>query len=528
MVKIARSAWRHLHSHGATNSSCCALHMLTGCLDGTASSLNEVFSQVGDATSFVDRTPKTPSAFCVSDTQATAGLYETLDASRPLVIRNVRIITMVEHTILTSHDVTVRGGRIESIMPTGQKLPDNAIVIEAAGKTLLPGLSDVHGHPFVANWGRHFASFLEGAGDGVQFVLPYDLQMFLQVACGITRLEILAGCADALWLREAIRAGTLIGPRLSVGSPLIDGNPPVHAQSMSYMVGDREGGVRAGNEIADRGFDFAKPYTRLPADGFDGLMDACAQRGLRVMGHVPVAVGVEGAIRRGQLGIAHAAELFLKCEEPERSDRKRRDRIIRLMADTGVWLQATVCVIRRMEWIDTGGPYAPPDMDYLNPVLAAFWAEAGPVVSARRAQAMSMFTNSYASTCEWTNAARAAGVRILTGTDFMNPYVVEGFSLHEELDRLVRDCGFDPHDALFGSTRLGADYHDEAAIEGTVSVGARSDLLLLNSDPLSDIRATRDIDAVIVGRHLLRADGIAEGLRRVREAYTRMPVVEPE
>ncbi|HSN71825.1 MAG TPA: amidohydrolase family protein [Steroidobacteraceae bacterium] len=502
--------------------------MVAGAFSPDRETIRASLAPEGEApASFSDATPKEKSSFCSLDQSATRGLYERIAPGRSLVFRNARILTMQGDEALVQHDVVVRDSMIEAVKPTGSALPADAIVVDADGRTLLPGLSDIHSHLLVTTWAAAFAPMVANGGDGSQYVLPYDLQLFLQLANGITRIEIMAGCPDALWMRDAVRAGDLVGPKLSVGSPLIDGAPAIHSPTMSYLIGDREGGRRAGEQLADMGFDFAKPYSNLPAEGFEGLIEACQRRGVRLMGHVPSAVGVEAAVRRGQQGIAHSAELFYNERGPERRDPGRRERLARLMADSGTWLQATVVVSDRIEWIGGSRPLRAPDRQWMNPMHRALFAESSPMITMFRTNSdkQYLYDDTFNLSCLNTSAAREAGVRVLTGTDFPNPYVVDGFSLHEELQHLVEQCGFTPRQALYASTRRAAEYHDEGPTDGTVSAGARADLVLLDGDPLVDITNTRQIHAVLAGSALLRRSAIDEGLARVRKAYDSMPPV---
>lgn len=510
-----------------TPRPCCPLHALAGFAPGR----HRVHMEAEQAArqSLLDDTPKLPSRFCNADRSATHGLYETIPGDRLLVFRNARVLTMQGEVVLLHHDVAVRDGRIESLLPTGGEWPADAIVVDGSGKTLIPGLSDIHVHIFTSNWAQAFGPMLEGGGDGSAYVLPYDLALFQLLANGLTRIEVMAGCPETLWMRDQVRAGTLAGPRMSVGSPLIDGPPPMHSPLMSYIVGDRAGGERVAALIEEMGFDFAKPYSRLPAEAYEGLMAECTRRGIRTMGHVPIEVGVEQAIELGQGGIAHAAELFYNETGPERHDRDRLNKLVRIMADAGVWLQATVVVTQRGDWLIGKGPLTAPDAEWMNPLHKALMADDSPMIATIRGNPglVQIFENTAELSFKAAAAAHEAGVRVLTGTDFTNPYVVEGFSLHEELMLLTGQCGLSAHDALYASTRQAAIYHGDGRADGTVSVGARADLVLLDGDPLADINASRSIDTVITGPTLLRRSGIEEGLLRVRAAYDAMPSAVP-
>lgn len=506
----------------------CPAHVLGG---GFAPDRRRARMQAGDgvAESFGDVTPKTPSSMCSGDRTATAGLYETLTGPRALLFRNARIVAMDGTAAQEGRDVMVRDGRIAWVEPTGGPVPEGAIVIEARGKTLIPGLTEIHAHIFTPTWAEAFAPMIGCSEKGLPYVLPHDLLLFQLLANGITRIEIMAGCPDTLWMRDSVRSGTLVGPRLSVGSPMVDGWPAMHSPTMSYIVGDRAGGERAGETMAEMGFDFAKPYSRLPADGYEGLMATCDRLGIRVMGHVPEAVGIEAAIARGQGGIAHAAELFYNLEGADRDNPERIEQLVRLMADAGTWLQATMVVCERMEWRRGMSGLTCPDRGWMNPVQRALWAEDSSILASIRANRTfdKYYDRTFELTADVVQRARQAGVRILTGTDFPNPYVVEGFSLHEELQLLVDHGGLTPAEALQASTRQAAIYHDDGAADGMVVAGGAADLVLIDGDPLSDISATRKIDTVLVaGTTLIRKAAIEEGLARIQARFVAMPACQ--
>ncbi|TDP60466.1 imidazolonepropionase-like amidohydrolase [Roseateles toxinivorans] len=507
---------------------CCPLHFMSGAFSPDRSPrLAAAGAPSGPPPSLADITPKERSSLCRADASLTAGLYEKIDRDRALVFRNARVITMLGTDVLTAHDVVVRNARIEAVQPTGSSLPADAVVVDATGRTLMPGLSDIHAHPMVAGWAQAFAGMVRDGGDGSQLVLPYELQLFELLACGITRIEVMAGCPDALWMRDGVKSGTLVGPTMTVGSPIVDGAPIIHSPLMTYGVGDLEGGRRAGEQLADMGFDFAKPYSNLPAEGYEGLMEVCQRRGVRVMGHVPIAVGVEAAIRRGQQGIAHVAELFYNERGPERRDAARRERLVRLMAEHGTWLHGTAAVSHRIEVIGGRLPMDAPDWDHMSTLHKALLAPDSPLLAMYRnnPDKQYLYDETYALSCQSIAAAHRAGVRVLTGTDYPNPTLVAGHSLHEELVRLTQHCGLVPHEALHNSTRLAAQYHGEGAADGTVSVGGRADLLLLDADPLQDIHATRRIQSVLAGQHLLREPALRDGFARIKAAYAAMPPV---
>jgi imidazolonepropionase-like amidohydrolase len=520
---MAGSCGQNGHYHPSERSgACCPFHALVGMAVPSTGAADKSAEPV----SLMDMTPKEASSFCSSDRAATADLFEQVADGQAVVFRNARVLTMRDGEVLDHHDVLVRDGLIVDVAPTGVPLPEGSRLLNCTGKTLMPGFSDIHAHILTVNWAQAFAPMVEGSGDGSAYVLPYDLMLFQLLANGITRVEIMAGCPETLWMRDSVRTRTLVGPRFSVGSPLIDGAPAMHSPLMSYVVGDRMGGERAGELIAEMGFDFAKPYTRLPSEAYCGLMDALDRYGIRAMGHVPEKVGIEAAVARGQGGIAHAAELFYNETGPERASEERMVRLAAIIAEAGTWLQSTMVVMHRVEDGYANVDREAPDLAYMNPLQRALWAEESDLFKSVKNSpiAKQYYSKAYEIGCAATRIAHQAGVRVLTGTDFPNPFVVEGFSLHEEFELLVAGAGMTRGEVLHATTRQAAVYHDGNQADGLVAKGGIADLVVLDADPLIDIKATRAIDTVLVdGRNLLTRAAIDEGMARIRERFAAMP-----
>jgi len=510
------------HQHNRDRpGACCPLHATVGMAVPSAGG-----DDSAEPVSLLDMTPKEASSHCSGDRSPTAGLFEQVAAGQGVVFRNARVLTMRDGAVLDRHDVLVRDRLIVDVAPTGAPVPEGTRVVDCTGKTLMPGFSEIHAHIFTVNWAQAFAPMVEDGGDGSAYVLPYDLSLFQLLANGITRVEIMAGCPETLWMRDSVRAGTLVGPRFSVGSPLVDGAPLMHSPLMSYVVGDRAGGERAGDMIAEMGFDFAKPYSRLPAEGYHGLMDALDRHGIRAMGHVPETVGIAAAVARGQGGIAHAAELFYNETGPERASEERMARLAAIMAEAGTWLQATLVVVQRTENRFANLDRNHPDIAYMNPLQRALWAEDSPMFTSmiENPSIDQYFSRGYELGCVATRLAHQAGVRVLTGTDFPNPFVIEGFALHDEFDMLLKGAGMTGEEVLFATTRQAAIYHGGNQADGTVAKGGIADLVVLDADPLADIKATRQVDTVLIdGCNLLTRAAIDEGLARIRERFAAMP-----
>lgn len=506
--------------------TCCLFHALPGAFAPDRRICASRGASAPPPVSFADETATTPSAYANGSAADTIDLFEVPRKGQWTIIRGGAVLTMRDRGRLPDHDVLIRDDTIEDVRPTAEAPPDGALIVEAAGKYVLPGLSDLHTHPFLKTWADAWKVFMPEGFRPELVVLPYDLLMFQYLAAGVTRIEVMAGCADMLALRGAIEDGRMHGPRMRVSSPLIDGSPPIQSPRMSWIANDADGGRRAAREVAARGFDFAKPYSNLSREAYTALAEECRALGIRMMGHVTPQIGIEGAITLGQGGIAHAAEYFYNETGEKRRDPEMFERYARLTADHGVWVQATVTVSRSMEVMMGKLPLLAPDRHLMHPLMAKLYDLEGPFARMMRdnPEKAHLGDDNFALATRMTRALHEAGARILTGTDVANPHLVDGFSLHEEFAHLVEETGMAQIDVLEASTAVAADYHGEGATAGRVAPGMVADLVVLDRDPTTDIHASRAIDTVMTRGAILRKGAIAAGMARIRDRFAAMPV----
>ena len=475
--------------------------------------------------SFVDKTPKEATSHAFAGDGNTNDLFEDVPADRWVVIRGATVLTMDDAGVLPAHDVLISDGRVREVRPTGAPLPTGAVVIEGSGRHLIPGLTDSHTHPNVYHLSATMAPMLGAGVTAEDILLPYDLQMLLFLAGGITRSEILAGTAEELALREEIRRGRVRGPDFRIGSPVIEGYPPMQSGSHAWNIADADGGVRAAREVAERGFDFAKPYSRLAVDAYAALARECRALGIEMLGHIPHAVGAESAFAQGQSGVAHVFEFFYALPEPQRRDTDLYARFARLAASQGIKVQTTLVAawmleydggfvddVRARQWFDPLYNYI---MRPESPMMQ--WFRTDPTV-----RALCVDTGSLS--VDMLKALHAEGVRLLPGTDGGNGNLTQGYSIHEELRLLVEQVGMTPLEVLRAATRDCAEHMGHGSRTGRIAPGYSSDLVLLSADPLADIRNTTRIDTVVKGRSILRSEGRLRGIERVRARYAAMPI----
>jgi imidazolonepropionase-like amidohydrolase len=436
-----------------------------------------------------------------------------------LAIVNVTVVPMTDEIVLEGRDVFVEDGRIAAVEPAGEILVDpNTPVVDGTGKFLTPGLADMHVHV----WSE-------------SDLLPY-------VANGVTLVRNMWGGPITLAMRDRAARGEIVGPCIVTAGKLVDGDPPIWGNASGVATTPEEA-VALMDEQKAGGYDFLKVYSRLEADVFEAIVAYSKEIDFPFAGHVPSAVPLERALRSGMTSIEHldgwdkatwVAEGYLTRQEAsdftarrramarlaprlhsgevtweEVFDPERRAELAALAAEAGVWNVPTFAVNKRIftSRRQAEAEFERPEMRYISPSIRAMW---NPSTDFRlknltddKLEVMQVFFESNLATVA---ALHEAGAPLLAGTDAPNPFVLHGFALHEELAFFV-EAGLSPYETLLTATRAPAEFLGETDEFGTVDVGKRADLVLVDADPLEDVAAMKRIDGVVLaGRWMPRAE----------------------
>jgi hypothetical protein len=471
---------------------------------------------------------KTTSPRFAAPDSSLSDVLEWPKSSRRILIRGGDVITMLNADVLRDHDVYLEGETICRIAPTGTIDRTGVEVIDANGKFIMPGLSDLHTHPTTALSLEMFSETTPVAQPH-RFALPYQLLLFQYLSAGITRVQTMYGDPDLLGIRDRVASGEYVGPTIRVATPLVDGPAPLMPPRISWLVADEAGGLEVARRAKSGGYDLIKPYSNLPLPAYKGLMAEARKLGVHVCGHVPFAASTELAISEGQ-HIAHAREyVFSGSSTLPDCDPSRLQRLATASAAAGIFVQTTLAVFERSEDMVRGRNenfYNADNTAYTNPFTRQVMAPDSPMMEAwaTTEETRELFGTMGTFCKTIISSLHSAGVSLVSGSDAPGTMLAEGFSIHQELERLVDGCGLTPHQALETSTVNAARYHGEAGNAGVVAEGARADLLLLDENPLDDIRATRSINTVIVRGAALRRPVLDEGQRRIRTAIAAMSV----
>ena len=412
---------------------------------------------------------------------------QTERTSRPqtLALTHVTVIDATGAPLMPDMTVIVTGERITAIGKSGTiRLPRGARVVNAAGKYLIPGLWDMHVH---LSWTKATA-------------LP------VLIANGVTSVRDLGGHLYEIdeW-RTKIAAGLLVGPRISRAGPILNGQKFNVYQMVSGNPEETRGVVRALKQV---GVDFLKTHRRMPRESYFALIDEAKKQGLTLVGHIPMTVTPEEASDAGQVTIEHTETLFEGTFATAMKGRKLPDAIRQFRADSadklfarfvknGTVVDPTLVAFRSA--IDFSDPSLPPNphSKYVALSLKKEWQKMAKPVPAEDLAEMKQI---FAELREVVRQMHRAGVTLVTGSDIAGPRV-PGFGLHEELILLV-EAGLTPMQALQAATLTPAKVLNKANDLGTVEKGKLADLMLLDGNPLDDIRNTQRISAVILNGKL--------------------------
>jgi imidazolonepropionase-like amidohydrolase len=410
-----------------------------------------------------------------------------VDKNQVVAFVNVNLIPMDGERVLGGQTVIVKGDRIAEIGPAAQiKVPAGAQRINGAGKYLLPGLVDMHVH--LRNYSEEQTAAL----------------LKLYVANGVTTVLNLSGTPRHLELRARVARGDLFGPTIYTSGPFISSspNPPPSPEEIEAAVSEQK----------QAGYDLIKIHGDFTREGYRRLFVAARRAGLRVVGHSPRNLGYEVMSEERQDAVAHAEEYIYDTTGSSKNFAALEPKLralARATAEAGTWLIPNLVAYKNIgeQVADLHAVSKRPEMRYLPPAIAAQWGPGNnPYVARFGHLPLDTFYTRYQMLEKLTKAFRDAGVRLLAGTDAMNPSVVPGFSLHDELRDLVA-AGLTPYEALQAATANPAEFLGAADKFGTVSIGRRADLILVSGNPLKDVtNAARRAGVMLGGRWLTEAE----------------------
>jgi len=421
-----------------------------------------------------------------------------------VVFEDVNVIPMDREQILTNQAVLIQDGIITQIGDSNIiEVPSDALRIDGKGKYLLPGLTDMHVH------------------------VKEENELLLFVTNGVTSIRNMWGGAGALRLmgfpdhlvwRQQIENGEMFGPNLYTSGPIMEG-PPKTMPLMEVYDTPKAAAEAVSWQVA-QGYDFIKVYDYLDIPTYNAVIETAHDLNVEVAGHVPKKVGLEHTLASGQKTIEHlsgfidndAGEYILPEDELAAYAQKTKD--------AGVWVCPTIAVYQM--YVPNKHLYLleeRPEMAYVSPGMKLTWqyfSRPGSMGNITYqgdypARIREMFIST-------TRILHVNGVEFILGTDSDNPYLVPGFSLLDELDYLI-EAGLTRYEALEAGTRNPAEAMGKLNEFGTIEAGKRADLILLEANPLEDVRNIQKRAGVMLRGQWLTEEYLQSMLDGLVESY---------
>lgn len=426
---------------------------------------------------------------------------------------HVSVLTMENETVLQNQTVLIKGGKILAIGDANKVSAGAAsTVVDATGKYLMPGISEMHAH-------------IPGNQNGTEVV---EETLFLYLSNGITLIRGMLGQPYHLTLREQVANGEVLGPRIYTSGPSINGNSVRSIEEARTKVTAQK----------EAGYDFLKLHPGLTRENFDAVVETANQVGIPYAGHVSTGVGVRRALEAKYASIDHVdgylegmvpssirvnpnANGFFGINFTDIVDERIADELVKMTVDNAVWIVPTQAMMER--WI---GPEDPDniaqneEMSYINPNILNNWVRTkkniigNPNYSGERALKFNEIRRSV------IGDLHNAGVGILLGSDAPQVFNVPGFSIQREMDAMVRS-GLSEYETLKSGTVNPARFFGDEDVYGMVKEGLSADLILLEANPLDDIANMKKQSGVMVRGKWLSAREIEERLDKIAQKYAK-------
>jgi imidazolonepropionase-like amidohydrolase len=367
-------------------------------------------------------------------------------------------------TVLHDQTVIVRGGRIDAIGPRATtKVPEGMKRIDARGKFLFPGLTDVHVH-----------------------TLQTHADLLVDLLYGVTTIREMDGYPWLLKLRDAARANRILAPTSYVAGTILNAAP---MGWYAIVVKTPEQARQIVREQKAAGYDYIKVHNAMPQALYDAIAQTAREEHIRLVGHIPHQVLVQHAVEAGQFTFEHFKGFYLDTNltmSPENW--------LEAIKDADVWIAPTLTNRRGgMSVEETRAFMKTPDAQLVSARARAEWPDQmneHDAQSCRRVWTLSQ---------DIFRQLLPVTRRFIAGTDSGGGYAnsIRGFALHDELETM-ESLGLPPLDALRATSVNASIALGDPNSFGTIEPGKRADLLLLDKNPLLTVRNLRDPRGVMV------------------------------
>lgn len=446
---------------------------------------------------------------------------EEEQVSYDLVIENGNIIDLVTGNI-NERTIYVNDGRITKLSNSDDKTSyKSEIVLDGTDKFILPGFWDNH---------VHFRG-----GDSLIQANKDFLKLFMMN--GITTVRDAGGdlTSSVMEWKQKIEDKALLGPTIFSAGPKIDGNNASWAGSL--VVEKEEDITVALDSLEQLNVDFVKLYdSKISGELYLKTIQEASNRGLITSGHMPFSVELKDNLDAGIGAIEHLYFVLKGCSSDEKAiteaikneeygfwasleklitsyDDATAQKTFNALKDQNTYVVPTLHIGNVLSYLDEVNHENDPYLKIMpNEIVKTYEGRINRSLnSSDKARQDRKDLNTFFVAL--AKSISDADVKLLAGSDSgaSNSYTYPGISLHQELEAMV-NAGISNLKALQNSAYNGAHFLKKESDYGTVEVGKISDLIMLNSNPLEDIKSTRDINFVIKGNEVFNPEIIATAI----------------
>tara|TARA_R110002167_G_scaffold167170_8_gene364330 strand:- start:281 stop:1624 length:1344 start_codon:yes stop_codon:yes gene_type:complete len=406
-----------------------------------------------------------------------------------ILISNANVLDVRTGKIMEAYQIVIDSGKVQQLTATLKNPEAYAVQIDGRGKYVLPGFAEMHAH-------------IPPPDTGAERI---EETLFLYLANGITTIRGMLGDPAHLQLRERAEKGKLLAPRIFTSSPSLNGNSVTNIEEAIQKV----------TAYQLQGYDFLKIHPGIQRDVFDQVVKTANEVGIPFAGHVPVAVGIRHALESKYASIDHI-DGFLEGLVPDTvgvdpaqngffgynfthlADTTKIDVLVEMAKQNQVWIVPTQSLFER--WfapISAEELLTQPEMKYMPVSTLENWKQ-------RKIEASG--TDADFDKVQWQrfDAIRKQllkklhknGHGILLGSDAPQIFNVPGFSIHHEMEGML-NAGLSPLEVIRAGTLNSAIYFNREGSLGEIKEGFDADLIMVDANPLENIKALQQISGVM-------------------------------
>ena len=426
-----------------------------------------------------------------------------------IIIKNASVISMLPGKDMYIADVTIQEGKIIKI---GTVIPhQHSNVIDGTGKFLMPGLTEMHAHIPTPN-------------DGDDTLVKETL--FLYLSQGVTTIRGMLGDPYHLTLKTLISSDEILSPRVYTSSPSLNGNTITTPEEARQKV----------TQYKRDGYDFLKIHPGITLENWNMIEATAKEVGIPFAGHVPIEVGIERAIAAGYATIDHldgyieglvadnsdvdpaGGGFFGYSFTPVLDNTKIKQLVTNTKRNNIATVPTQTLFTRWFSPTDPALMIQELEMKYMPSKTRFAWRQNKERLIGDKQFSAKQWENFIQTRKKILKEMDNQGVTFLLGSDAPQVMNVPGFSIHHEMEEMSQ-AGISSLRILESGTINPSVFFKAKGEYGIIAVGASADLILLNNNPLLNLKSAQDINGVMVRGQWLSRTMIDQGLSEIANRH---------